>query len=290
MYQRTDVAQSAAAHVNYTYDGSFEGLMCCVFEGFSKKELPAAIHSIHAQQSLLFESRFIKTDTDKAARVIRGVENNISSQALELVQFGFLTCRENKELLIDRFLRLGFKHGAKVIDFLTDDTVSDLRKAVRHLTNEAHLFKGFVRFSVFESLLAAQIEPKNEVLPLLAPHFCDRYQNEAFLIHDKTHQMVLLHRRGEFSIVPVEGFTLPPIDAEEAQYRRLWKQFYNTIAIEGRTNPRCRMSHMPKRYWGHMTEFGLDTPETPGRTQHDVQRNAPAVLPPAKDSLKGGRL
>ena len=35
----------------------------------------------------------------------------------------------------------------------------------------------------------------------------------------------------------------------------MWRSFYHTISIEGRYNPNCRMTHMPKRYWGDMTEF-----------------------------------
>ena len=38
-------------------------------------------------------------------------------------------------------------------------------------------------------------------------------------------------------------------------YRKLWRSFYDTIAIEGRYNPKCRLTHMPKRYWNMMTEF-----------------------------------
>ncbi len=44
----------------------------------------------------------------------------------------------------------------------------------------------------------------------------------------------------------------------EAAFRALWRRFYDTIAIKERENPRCRMSHMPKRYWGVMTEFQKD--------------------------------
>ena len=29
----------------------------------------------------------------------------------------------------------------------------------------------------------------------------------------------------------------------------------DAIAIKERYNPRCRMGHMPKRYWANMTEF-----------------------------------
>ena len=31
------------ANVAYCYDGSFEGLLCCIFESFEKKERPVSI-------------------------------------------------------------------------------------------------------------------------------------------------------------------------------------------------------------------------------------------------------
>ena len=45
----------------------------------------------------------------------------------------------------------------------------------------------------------------------------------------------------------------PALDSTE-QLRR----FYDTIAIRERENPRCRMTNMPKRFWGTMTEFQPD--------------------------------
>lgn len=32
-------------------------------------------------------------------------------------------------------------------------------------------------------------------------------------------------------------------------------QTVEEIAIEGRLNPRCQMSHMPKRFWKHLLEM-----------------------------------
>ena len=46
-----------------------------------------------------------------------------------------------------------------------------------------------------------------------------------------------------------------PATAEELRYRVLWKRFYKTIAIAARENPRCRMTHCPKRYWENMLEM-----------------------------------
>ena len=59
-----------------------------------------------------------------------------------------------------------------------------------------------------------------------------------------------------------------PAGEEELRYRAMWRKFYDTIAIEGRYNPRCRMTQMPKRYWGDMTEFQREDslPPRPGNT------------------------
>ena len=35
--------QAAVSDVSYCYDGSFQGFLCCIFESFSKKEIPAAV-------------------------------------------------------------------------------------------------------------------------------------------------------------------------------------------------------------------------------------------------------
>ena len=133
-----------------------------------------------------------------------------------------------------------------------------LRRTTEH---REHLLKGFTRFSEIDGVLVGEIEPKNRVLPLLRPHFCARYPGENFVLHDRTHREVLLHRPGRWAIVPAEDFRPGAPGEAERQYRRLWRRFYDTIAIEGRYNPRCRMTQMPKRYWGTMTEFQREEAE-----------------------------
>ena len=51
---------------------------------------------------------------------------------------------------------------------------------------------------------------------------------------------------------------LPQPDENEQQYRELWKRFYQTIAVEGRENPRQRRTMMAKRYWPWITEMQED--------------------------------
>ena len=138
---------------------------------------------------------------------------------------------------------------------LSDEAVLPLLQAVRHLDGEVHLLKGFVRFSEFEGMLAGEIRPRNRVLPLLRRHFCSRFYNETFLLYDRTHHEALIHQKGKWAIIPLESFQMAAPSAAEAQYRRLWKRFYDTIEIRERHNPKLRRTHMPQRYWDTMTEF-----------------------------------
>lgn len=242
--------------VTYCYDGSFEGLLCCVFESYEKKEIPSEILLKDSPQGVLFPVKEIVTDIRKGNRVLDSIPRKIGPPALKLIRHAFLTCLPEKELYIFRFIRMGYRYGPAVMGMLTDDVVNTLFEAVKHMKSESHLLKGFLRFSVFNNVLVGEIEPKNYVLPLLTRHFCQRYPEEHFLIYDRAHGMALVYRPYKSKIIPVEDFLLPEPDEEEKFYREMWQLFYNTVEVEGRHNPKCRMSHMPKRYWKFMTEFG----------------------------------
>lgn len=240
--------------VVYRYDGTFEGFLCCVFDSYVHKEYPSQFQDEAHIEQTFFPARWVGTDLRHAQRILASLEK-IDPYARELVVKGFLTCAPDRERMLYRFIRALYVAGRPLLRRLCDDAVLPLLKAVRHLDGEVHLLKGFVRFSEFEGTLAGEIQPKNRVLPLLRPHFCDRMYNEVFLLYDRTNREALAHRPGQWAIFPLESFKMAAPSEAEAQYRRLWKRFYDTIEIRERHNPRKRMTSMPKRYWDTMTEF-----------------------------------
>jgi len=240
--------------VVYTYDGSFEGFLCCIFDSYANKEVLTAIYCDEDFVPTLFPCRSIHTDADHANRVLRKIVK-LSPYAAELVRKGFLTCLPEKELHLHRLVAKLLKDGPGFLHNFSDETLFPVVKAVRHLEGEAHLLKGFVRFSELGGVLGSEIEPKNRVLPILRSHFCARYMNERFFIYDRTNKEALFYAAGKSVIRPLDDFQMAPPDETEANYRILWKRFYDTIAIKERYNPKCRMTQMPKRYWGTMTEF-----------------------------------
>lgn len=247
----------------YRYDGSFEGLLCCVFESYDRREIPTAVLSPDDAQTTLLPEREIAFDAAKAERVAASIPKRIGAEAPGFVRRAFLTCLPGKEREILLFLRLGYRYGPRVMNLLTNETVHTLSRAVEFLNREAHLLKGFIRFSEFNGALAAEIEPKNFVLPLLAPHFRARFPKEKFLIYDRTHGAALVCQPRQTTIVPVESLELPDPDEGERKMRALWRLYYRTVEVEGRHNPVCRRNHMPKRYWNCMTEFCNSGPTGP---------------------------
>ncbi len=252
MPERKPLAQSA--NVVYTYDGSFDGFLCCVFESVYSGELPLDILRGEDAPLTLIQVRSIETDAARAQRVRASIPLKISPRALELVTTVFCSCLAKKELRMLEFLLQGYREGGGLCFKLGDAVMEPLLRAEKHLLGEAHLLKGFVRFADVGGALVAVITPKNYILPFIARHFMLRYHNEQFMIFDKTNKAALVYRQGKAEILRTDHVEFPEITEGEARYQALWKQFYNTVAIEGRENPRCRMTHMPKRYWENMLE------------------------------------
>jgi len=239
----------------WLYDGSLQGLYCCVYQSVYSGKLPIDIQRVQIAVPTLLPVRFIETDAGRAARVRQGIARKISNTALSLVETVFLSCLAQKEIITLRFLLLGFSHGDSVLSALQNPTVNAMLKAERHLYGETHLLTGFIRFSDHGGNLVSSIQPKNFVLPFLADHFIDRMPCETFMIYDKTHHAALIHENGRSQIAEMESIAEFETSDEELHYQALWKQFYKALTIEARYNPKCRMTHMPKRYWAEMTEM-----------------------------------
>ena len=241
--------------VAYLYDGSFEGLLCCIYESYYQKELPFLIFNHNETQETLFPVKEIETDIFNAQKVEDSIKLKISNEALWLVRLCYFSNIENREIIILNFLRLGYKIGPSVTNMLANDTVKVVLDTARTVSRESNYYREFLRFSDYNGALVAIIEPKNFVLPMIVSHYCDRFPSEQFLIYDETNKHALVYQNGESAIIPLDDLELPKACAKEERYRALWKQFYNTIAIESRINPKLRMGNMPKRYWKHLTEL-----------------------------------
>lgn len=240
----------------YRYDGSLPGLLCCVFESRRTGRLPLAIWEEDEPSTTLAPELTIPTRREEAAQVWRALRR-LSPDAAHWTQVAFLSGEEDKTCALHDFLWETFRRGQSITGCLGDPVVARAFSLQRQVHNEAHLFIEFLRFRDRQGVLAARIEPKAFVLPLMGGHFAARFPGEAFLIHDLTHGAALLHQGGRMEIFPLEELEPEPDapDLREEGYRQLWRRYYDTIAIRERLNPKCRMGHCPKRFWNQMLEM-----------------------------------
>lgn len=249
MFNRRDII--------YLYDGSFDGLLTAVFMSFAQHEIPMGIEvDGDIQQTLGISYFYVSADSEKASRIIKSIKSKISAQALQNISFTFLSNVKDKEMKILAYIHRCFKYGKSVNSHLNDTYVADVLNAALYVINEAHKFKGFVRFSELEGgILYAEISPINRILPCLILHFTSRYPAMPFMINDLTHSECLVYNGKECVIRETSSMPRLQYTENELLHRELWREFYNTVEIKERHNERCRMNNMPKRYWKHLTEL-----------------------------------
>ena len=244
--------------VCYRYDGTFEGFLTCVFESYVHHEPPAAFFTPEQHEMTLWPEREVVTHPDHARRVYEGLGKKTSPLFRHQMERAYLTPLSDRDMILYILIRRGFDEGDRVRRDLTDPNMAKVTLALQKLATEEDHLKGFVRFSDLEGYLVGEIQPKNRVLPLLAPHFANRLSGERVVLYDRTHHEAMFAAGFRWTIQPVEDFHMGPAGTEELGWRRMWKSFFNTLAIEGRINPKCQSTHLPKRYRHVMTEFMED--------------------------------
>ena len=119
--------------MTYIYDGSYTGLLCCVFESFSSHEIPEDVVLPESVQLSLFGQKEIAADPEKARRVEAGIQKKLGKRARILIERVYCSDSGEKERDIIRFLHYGFRHGPSVLGMLAHPAVHPLYKAQRIL-------------------------------------------------------------------------------------------------------------------------------------------------------------
>ena len=244
--------------MDYIYDGTFEGLLTCIHHHYYTEKTTGISVKDEYQPNFLNRSMEVITDEIKTDIVYEAIERKISSYDLRRIYKVFLSCDPDKEMKILRYIELGFKKGSAVSMLHGDPIVFDVQSLEKKVNREKERMLQFVRFSVMKNgVLYAKIEPDHDVLELTAHHFCDRYRNDPFIIHDVKRKKALVAFQGKWYITHFEETDIPELSADENEYRRLWKTYFDHIAIKERTNPKCQRNYMPVRYWKNLTEVNI---------------------------------
>lgn len=241
----------------FLYDGSFEGLLTCIFYAYCEKGEVKITKKYSYIPSLLSEVKEITTEEDKANRVYESIQNKLSLNTLENIYYLYLSDIPDIEGLILQYVKLCFTYGDSINLAKHHDTIGMVDQYTRRVTLEAHRFTGFVRFTEVSSMIFyAQIEPDHHILPLIIPHFAERFSGQYFIIHDLKREVAAVYDQKDIFMKPLskeEGKKILAISQEDI-YQNLFKSFYRAATIEERINKRPQLQWMPKRYHKHLPE------------------------------------
>lgn len=244
--------------IDYLYDGTFEGLLTCIYHHYYTDKASGICEGSCYQPNMLSRYMEVATDEIKAITVYEAIERKISSYDLRHIYKVYLSCDDDKEMKILRYVVRGFKVGPAISMLHGDDVVSAVETIEKKINVERERMMQFVRFSVMEGdMLYAGIEPDNDIIELIAAHFSDRFRSEPFIIHDLKRDKAVAAYGGHWYISDFTADDIPEKSSEEQKYRDLWKIYFDNIAIKERRNPKCQRSFMPARYWKHLTEVQI---------------------------------
>lgn len=248
----------------FVCEESVDGILTAVYDAWASKLglMNVSVQAGEYQNRRLFTRyRSVETDHEKAASVASTIRRRMGMEDYQVLYQAALSGDAHRGEDIFRTIVLGLAVWKRknITRSLQEPSVLRVFELSRTVGNEAHRYRMFVRFRELENgVMCSEIEPENQVLPLLGDHFSDRFPMVDFMIYDRTHRQCLVHRAQKPWVILMEA----DIDEElirrysekEQEYARLWKGFVKSIAIQERTNPRCQMNFMPKKFWKYMTE------------------------------------
>lgn len=258
---------------NYAYDGSFEGLLSCIFTIFQTKIPPSNIGVEDLTQfSLLDENHLVITDETQAERVLKAIDTYSNDRGAQLLYRLFLSEITQIEMVIYRLVKIIMAaKDETILSNFANATVLQAAQINRMISREVHRMHAFVRFQKMEDgLFYAAIEPDFNVLPLIGEHFENRYADQRWLIVDTKRNYGLAYDLQKCQFVAADDIDLHTrksgdrksddrnsankMDPKELEFQKLWGVYFHSVNIKERNNPRLHLRHMPRRYWKYLIE------------------------------------
>lgn len=244
----------------YRYDGTFCGFLCAAAAARHDTCVqPEFVRNGDGWQMGLFagDMREVATERATAGAFREAFINRVSRNAFATARYAFHSRQAGIENLLWRYLHTGLKEGKRLERMLAVEPVHTLMRIARRVSHEAHKYKGFVRFrEVAAGFLYASIEPEADIVELIAPHFTARVGDRPWLIHDLCRSRAALFDTCHWRLVEgLELAAVPECSGNEERFARLWRTYFEHLAIAERHNPALQQQHVPLRYRAYLTEF-----------------------------------
>ncbi|MDH6304418.1 putative DNA metabolism protein [Parabacteroides sp. PF5-5] len=248
----------------FRYDKTFEGLLTCIFDAYSRKVFPQKLVG-EGEPSPLFteEEHGVITETTKSSRVWKALEKKLPKEACSMLMHVWLSELPESDDLLFRYIRKVIDSPHNVSTNFTDDDVLEVHKIAKKVSKERLNLIQFVRFQkAADDMFFAPVSPIFNSLPLTMNYFTDRFADQKWLIYDIRRRYGFyydLKTAQEVSLDDDTHLLSGKLDEElmakdEKLFQKMWKSYFQALTIKERFNPRLQRQHMPRRYWKFLPE------------------------------------
>lgn len=246
------------------YDGSWQAFFSVVFEVFEHKIASPMICSGESVPASLFgKIHYVHHDPVKARRVIAKLKQKLTPKSLQQLYRTFLSEERGIEDIMLRYIQYILSSKTSVENDYSHPDVLYLQQMSRKVDREKHRMEAFIRFQLTkDALYYGIVQPDYNVLPLIIPHFKNRYADQRWLIYDAMRKYGIYYDLETVTEVQISfcesttdtGSPVTIYDAREGLYQTLWQQYFSSVNIKARKNTKLHIQHMPKRYWKYLVE------------------------------------
>lgn len=249
----------------FIYDRTFEGFLSLVFFSFEMKIIPDKIFSSGEFQDELFVEKYsILSETKKAERVWSGLKKRASELACQMIYRVFESEVPKTEMLIFNYIKLTLESTHNIENDFGSDCVLDITNLHKKIAKETQRIIQFVRFQkTADDIYFAAFEPLYNVMPFTINHFKDRFADQKWIIYDMKRQYGFYYDMNEVIRIEIKNSRINHsssklddklLNIEEDFFRKLWKNYFDTINIKERKNLKVHMQFLPKRFWKYLPE------------------------------------
>lgn len=250
----------------FVYDRTWEGMLTAVFDAFSRRCFPIGFLGEDDTVPLFASVHRVVTDEGRAGRVARALRQKLSGNAVTCLAASLYSGLPELDLHLFRYVCKAVKADRSIETDFADPDVLFVTNTCRKVYRERLRMMQFVRFQkTADGTYFSMVEPDYDVLPLIVPHFSDRFREERWLIFDRRrrygyyyadHRPVRVTFGGDDAVFRLPDGRLTPEmrDGDEQWYQDLWRTYFKAVCIRERLNPRKHKKDLPVRYWKYLTE------------------------------------
>lgn len=253
--------------ISYIFDGSFSGLLCCIFRVYEFKDKQVKVVAANQYQPQIFdETVSISSDEQRAQRVWNRLCQKISASSKRNFYLCYLSEQAAAFQALFNFARYVFDNQKAVDKNYGHSDVLTVSQIAKNVSREKHRMEAFVRFKkTAEGIFFAVVNPDFNVLPVIQSHFKNRYADQRWLIYDELRKYGIYYDLSAMHDVTLNveqsGIlnessrpTSITLDVQEALYDQLWKDYFKSATIVERKNIKLHLQHVPRRYWHYLNE------------------------------------